>query len=144
MTMLDEAEVERLLVAAFDDARATVVEHPDLFARVERSIEARSDSSLIDRLFFECSEARARHSGTRRPSPRSSWASCRSRQAMTCVIQKKLWPSRSKFGMRGSYAGLCAFASNLEGAQMVQGGNILTKGRNIGLRMLVLTSKSQT
>lgn len=39
MTVLDEAEVERLLVAAFDDARATVAEHPDLFARVERSIE---------------------------------------------------------------------------------------------------------
>ncbi len=38
MTVLDEAEVERLLVAAFDDARATVAEHPDLFARVERSI----------------------------------------------------------------------------------------------------------
>lgn len=39
MTVLDEAEVERLLVAAFDDARATVDGHPDLFARVERSIE---------------------------------------------------------------------------------------------------------
>ncbi len=39
MTVLDETEVERLLVAAFDDTRATVVEHPDLFARVERSIE---------------------------------------------------------------------------------------------------------
>jgi len=39
VTVLDEAEVERLLVAAFDDTRATVVEHPDLFARVERSIE---------------------------------------------------------------------------------------------------------
>lgn len=38
MTVLDEAEVERLLVAAFDDTRATVVEHPDLFARVEHSI----------------------------------------------------------------------------------------------------------
>jgi len=38
VTVLDEAEVERLLVAAFDDARATVTEHPDLFARVERSI----------------------------------------------------------------------------------------------------------
>lgn len=39
MTVLDTAEVERLLVAAFDDARTTVAEHPDLFARVERSIE---------------------------------------------------------------------------------------------------------
>jgi hypothetical protein len=36
---LDELGVERLLVAAFDDARATVVEHPDLFARVTLSIE---------------------------------------------------------------------------------------------------------
>jgi hypothetical protein len=33
------AEVEAQLVAAFADARSTVVERPDLFARVERSIE---------------------------------------------------------------------------------------------------------
>ncbi len=39
MTLLDDAEVERLLVAAFDDVKATVVEHPDLFTRVERSLE---------------------------------------------------------------------------------------------------------
>lgn len=43
MTVLDdggmtEAEVEALLLAAFDDMRATVAEHPDLFTRVERSI----------------------------------------------------------------------------------------------------------
>ena len=37
--VLTELEVERLLVAAFADARETVVEHPDLFARVERSID---------------------------------------------------------------------------------------------------------
>jgi hypothetical protein len=36
---LDDLAIERLLVAAFDDARATVVEHPDLFARVATSIE---------------------------------------------------------------------------------------------------------
>jgi hypothetical protein len=36
--MLDEAEVEQLLVEAFDDVRASVVEQPDLFARVERSL----------------------------------------------------------------------------------------------------------
>jgi hypothetical protein len=35
----DVSTVERLLVAAFDDARATVVEHPDLFARVTRTLE---------------------------------------------------------------------------------------------------------
>ena len=32
-------DVERRLVAAFADVRDTVVEHPDLFARVERTIE---------------------------------------------------------------------------------------------------------
>jgi rifampicin phosphotransferase len=32
-------EVEQRLVAAFGDARATVVEHPDLFARVARTVE---------------------------------------------------------------------------------------------------------
>lgn len=36
---LDAAEVERRLIDAFADARDTVVEHPDLFARVERTIE---------------------------------------------------------------------------------------------------------
>lgn len=36
---LDEREVERMLADAFADVRATVVEHPDLFARVERTIE---------------------------------------------------------------------------------------------------------
>jgi hypothetical protein len=39
VTVLPDDEVERLLVVAFDDARATVVEHPDLFDRVERTIE---------------------------------------------------------------------------------------------------------
>lgn len=34
-------EVERRLVAAFDDARGHVVEHPDLFARVNRSLDER-------------------------------------------------------------------------------------------------------
>lgn len=38
MIVLPDEEVERLLVTAFDDARSTVVEHPDLFARVERTI----------------------------------------------------------------------------------------------------------
>lgn len=38
-SVVDEADVERRLVAAFDAARAEVVEHPDLFARVQRSIE---------------------------------------------------------------------------------------------------------
>jgi hypothetical protein len=32
-------ELERRLLAAFDDARTTVVEHPDLFERVTRTIE---------------------------------------------------------------------------------------------------------
>jgi hypothetical protein len=36
---LDDLAVERFLIAAFDDARSTVVEHPDLFARVTSSIE---------------------------------------------------------------------------------------------------------
>jgi hypothetical protein len=40
---LDSADVERLLLAAFDDARSTVAEHPDLFARVEWSIEAAAE-----------------------------------------------------------------------------------------------------
>lgn len=38
-TTLSPAEVETRLAAAFADVRATVVEHPDLFARVERTIE---------------------------------------------------------------------------------------------------------
>jgi hypothetical protein len=37
--VLREEDVERLLVAAFEDARTSVVEHPDLFARIERSID---------------------------------------------------------------------------------------------------------
>jgi hypothetical protein len=32
-------QVEQRLIAAFDDARETVVEHPDLFVRVERTLE---------------------------------------------------------------------------------------------------------
>ena len=36
---LTPAEVERRLIAAFDDARSTVVEHPDLFERLERTLE---------------------------------------------------------------------------------------------------------
>jgi hypothetical protein len=36
---LPHDEVERRLVAAFADARDTIVENPDLFARVERTIE---------------------------------------------------------------------------------------------------------
>ena len=52
---------------------------------------------------------------------------------MTCVIQKKLWPSRSNVGMRESYAGLCAFASNLEGARMMRSGNFFAKGVNVAL-----------
>lgn len=39
LTPLPPDEVERRLVAAFDDARTTVVEHPDLFARVEHTLE---------------------------------------------------------------------------------------------------------
>jgi hypothetical protein len=38
VTVLDEAEVERLLVASFADATATITANPDLFARVELSI----------------------------------------------------------------------------------------------------------
>lgn len=38
MSLLDEAEVERLLVASFEDAAATITANPDLFARVELSI----------------------------------------------------------------------------------------------------------
>jgi hypothetical protein len=37
--MNNTTELERRLVAAFADVRSTVVEHPDLFARVSRSIE---------------------------------------------------------------------------------------------------------
>lgn len=36
---MNEAEVERRLVDAFADVRSTVVEHPDLFARVQLSID---------------------------------------------------------------------------------------------------------
>jgi len=36
---LTASDVERRLAEAFADARSTIVEHPDLFARVERSIE---------------------------------------------------------------------------------------------------------
>jgi hypothetical protein len=36
---LSPDQVEQMLVAAFTDVRATVVEHPDLFARVERTLE---------------------------------------------------------------------------------------------------------
>eukprot|EP01041_Mallomonas_annulata_P036012 gene36012-59043_t len=39
LTPLSPDEVERRLVAAFDDARTTVVEHPDLFSRVEHTLE---------------------------------------------------------------------------------------------------------
>lgn len=44
MTSVDAAplspdEVEQRLIVAFGDARATVVEHPDLFARVVRTLE---------------------------------------------------------------------------------------------------------
>ena len=39
LTPLTPEQVERRLIAAFDDARSTVVEHPDLFARVERTLE---------------------------------------------------------------------------------------------------------
>lgn len=38
-TPLTPEQVAQRLIAAFDDARATVVEHPDLFARVERTLE---------------------------------------------------------------------------------------------------------
>jgi hypothetical protein len=37
--VLPIAEVERRLIEAFADARATVVEHPDLFERVERTLD---------------------------------------------------------------------------------------------------------
>jgi hypothetical protein len=37
---VSEADVERRLIEAFADVRATVVENPDLFARVERTIES--------------------------------------------------------------------------------------------------------
>ena len=36
---MSDATIERLLQEAFDDVRASVVEHPDLFARVQRTIE---------------------------------------------------------------------------------------------------------
>jgi hypothetical protein len=36
---MNEVTLERLLIAAFADVKASVVEHPDLFVRVERSIE---------------------------------------------------------------------------------------------------------
>ena len=36
---MSDATIERLLREAFDDVRASVVEHPDLFARVQRTIE---------------------------------------------------------------------------------------------------------
>ncbi len=39
MTGVGLGDVEARLIAAFDDVRSTVVEHPDLFERVERSIE---------------------------------------------------------------------------------------------------------
>ena len=36
---MSDATIERRLQEAFDDVRASVVEHPDLFARVQRTIE---------------------------------------------------------------------------------------------------------
>jgi len=36
---MSDATIERRLREAFDDVRASVVEHPDLFARVQRTIE---------------------------------------------------------------------------------------------------------
>ena len=40
---MSELSLERRLIEAFADVKASVVEHPDLFARVERSIEEARD-----------------------------------------------------------------------------------------------------
>jgi hypothetical protein len=45
--VLDESEVEQRLVDAFDDVRATVVEHPDLFSRVQRALVEAKERRLF-------------------------------------------------------------------------------------------------